>query len=195
MGLSGTAITPVATYTPDVYPPASGTAVLAADVEATGQNLANRWAWLLAQPRVVEVAKFGLDGTNLAHDQTGSDVTATGTWQASATVIATPTATLKANDVVKVDASFWYTNAGGTDTKARILCPTIAGSPTYAHNGLCRIDGSAGTTFQANLSGWYVVTSGALTSVAFTLQVYGDDSVIKIREPVSLSATIYRKGL
>lgn len=46
MGLSGTALTAVSTFTANVYPPASATPVLAADVQAGEQALLNRTKYL-----------------------------------------------------------------------------------------------------------------------------------------------------
>ena len=65
MGLSGTAITPVSTFTANVYPPASATPVLAADVLAGEQALVNRTEYLydLKRPGTTPAYKTQINWT------------------------------------------------------------------------------------------------------------------------------------
>lgn len=196
MGLSGTAITPVATYTPDVYPPASGTAVLAADVEATGQNLANRWAWLLAQPRVVEVCHAVTDDDHspLTYPVVGTHVQVGGAYTDAVKLY--DFTGLKGADVIHVETSFYVgTLAGGGCTIRLGNAAKNLKIPSCAVEQ--RVAEWNGVKVPVHLSATFAVTSIMITAgaLALYLQQAGEPLTLTVYGPLDFTATIYRTGL
>jgi hypothetical protein len=197
MGLSGSAIVPVATYTADVYPPAAGTPVLAADVEAGEQAFANRWEWLLAQPRVVEVVRYSATDPSEAHAQLGVDFTSN-TFTDSTVILATSIANVATNDVIKIDGQFIVSRAVGAGTPGalRMRCGTAHyctdSIPLVPVGALDGVDAG----YVVTISGTYtVLSSQAGGPITLTLQARKGDTDIKILRPSNFTATVYRTGV
>lgn len=197
MTTSATPITPVATYTANVYPPQSGTTIHSADLESAEQAFCNRFAWLLAQPRVVEVVKYSAPDPSEAHAQLGVDFT-TNTFVDSTAVLATSTNNVKTNDVVRIAGQFTISRAvnGGTPGAIRMRC----GTSLYCSDSipLVPVDqlNGANVGYTITLVGTYTVSSTQNgLPITFTLQARHGDTDIKILKPSNFTATIFRTGL
>lgn len=197
MGLSGTALTEVATYTAAIYPPATGTPILASDVEAGEQALANRTKYLASLPRVVEVVRYSAPDPTEAHAQLGVDFV-TNTFTDSTVILATSTANVKVNDVVHIAGQFTVSRAApaGFPGALRMRC----GTALYCGDSIPlvpsdQLDGVY-VGYTITLSGTYVVSSvQAGAPITFILQARMGDNAIKILKPSNFTATIYRAGL
>lgn len=197
MSLSATALSEVATYTTNIYPPDAGTPILAADVEAGEQALANRTKYLASLPRVVEVVKYSATDPSEAHAQLGVDFT-TNLFVDSTVVLATSTAAVKTNDLVHIAGQFVVarnTN-GGFPGALRMRC----GTSLYCDDSIPLVPASArhgaDVGYVIDLHGTYVVSSTQNgLPITFTLQGRMGDTAIKVLRPSNFTATIYRTGL
>jgi len=197
MTTSATPITPVATFTTNVYPPQSGTTIHSADLESAEQALCNRWAWLLAQPRIVEVVKYSATDPSEAHAQLGVDFM-TNSFVDSTVILAASTGNVKTNDVVRIVGQFTVSRAvsGGSPGALRMRC----GTSLYCSDSipLVPVDqlNGANVGYTVTLAGTYTVSSTQNgLPITFTLQARHGDTDIKILRPSNFTATIYRTGL
>lgn len=200
MTTSATPITPVATYTTNVYPPQSGTTIHSADLESAEQAFCNRFAWLLAQPRIVEVVTASQDDATSAHAMITTCVPATtGTFANMGTHV-TLTG-LKVGDVVHLQASAFAEMNAGAEAFIR-----FGNTATGLAINNCVIDnlstqGLGGSTnywrvpTPVVLSAFFTVTSIYTGTQAIYLQGRVDAGTLQLDAPFSLVATVYRTGL
>ncbi len=194
MPLSATPITPVATYTADVYPPQSGTAVLAADVEAGEQALANRWAWFLAQPRLVAVEHYGEDDAASAHaaGALGSLVLTGSFANGPALAVAGP---FEVGDIVEIAASVYVQTDTNAPAYVRLgdttAAPAIALSNCIAED----LGGWHNLWTQLVLHTWHEVQTGQEAGITFYLQARGNiGATILFAKPWTAMVRTYRNA-
>ena len=198
MGLSGSAIVPVATYTADVYPPAAGTPVLAADVEAGEQAFANRWEWLLAQPRVAHVYRVGLASATanpLTHATVGTFAIPGGSW--SNAVHLANLGSLLVGDVVDIRCVL-YVRTSGNGGASVCLGNTIDSLSVLADSAYEQtIDEWKNADVPLTFTTSVVMTSAMLSGGVFSLYVLaaGEPFTLTVKGPWHLTATVYRTGV
>jgi len=200
MTTSATPITPVATFTTNVYPPLSGTTIHAVDLESAEQAFCNRWAWLLAQPRVVEVLKASQDDATSAHAAITTSVPATtGTFANMGTKVTLPG--LKVGDVVQLQASFFAEMSTGAPAYLRFgntLTSLAINNCVIDNNYTQGLGGSTNywrTPTPVMLSAFFTVTSTYIGTQDVYIQGRVDAGSLQIDAPFSLVATVYRTGL
>lgn len=173
MPLSATPITPVATYTANVYPPQSGTAVLAADVEAGEQALANRWAWLMAQPRVIAVEHYGEDDAASAHaaGALGALVLTGSFANGPAIAVAGP---FEVGDIVEIVATCYVQT--DTNAPAWVRLGDTAAVPPVALSSCIpeSLSGWHNVWTQLVFTVWHEVDTGQEAGITFYLQARGN---------------------
>lgn len=200
MTTSATPITPVATYTANVYPPQSGTTIHSADLESAEQAFCNRFAWLLAQPRIVEVVTASQDDATSAHAMITTCVpTSSGTFANMGTHVTLPG--LKVGDVVHFRASLFAEMSTGAPAYVRLgnTLTSLAINNAVADN--MATQGLGGSTnywrvpTQIDLNAIWTVTSTYVGNQAVYLQGRVDAGTLTLDAPFSLVATVYRTGL
>lgn len=200
MTTSATPITPVATFTANVYPPLSGTTIHAVDLESAEQALCNRWAWLLAQPRVVEVVKASQDDATSAHAAITTCVpTSSGTFANMGTHVTLTD--LKVGDVVHFRAAMFAEMSTGAPAWVRLgntltsLAINNAIADNMATQGLGGGTNYWQTPTQIGLDAVWTVTSTYTGTQAIYLQGRVDAGTLTLNAPFTLIATVYRTGL
>lgn len=194
MPLSATPITPVATYTADVYPPQSGTAVLAADVEAGEQAFANRWAWLMAQPRMVAIEHYGEDDAASSHAAGAlGNLTLTGSFaNGPALAVAGP---FEVGDLVEVVAQVYVQTDTIAPAWVRLGDTTASPAIALSHCIPESLSGWHNAWTQIALHAWHVVQTGQEAGITFYLQARGNvGQVISFAKPWTAIVRTYRNA-
>lgn len=198
MTTSAIPITPVATFTTNVYPPQSGTTIHAVDLESAEQALCNRWAWLLAQPRVVKVVTDGLKDSTFppTHTSIGTFNTITGGSYANAVSLHTITG-LAVGDVVELSVFGYVKTSASGGVSVCIGDASLGSTGILSDCVYVQTNNEWSTTAQPVLFNTKVtITSTFAGSFAVKLLAnLADPLTLSFLGPWNFIATVYRIGL
>ena len=198
MTTSATPITPVATYTANVYPPQSGTTIHSADLESAEQAFCNRFAWLLAQPRVAKVDTAGLKDSTFppTHTSIGTYSTITGGTYANAVALHTITG-LSVGDVVTLSA-FGYVKTSASGGVSICLGDASLGSVGILSDCVHVQSNNEWSTTHQPVTFTTKVTITSTFGGSFAVKLLAnlaDPLTLSFHGPWHLTATVYRTGL
>lgn len=202
MSLSATALSEVATYTTNIYPPDAGTPILAADVEAGEQALANRTKYLASLPRIVQVVTSSQADATQAHPAitTSVPIGPTGGLFVNSGTKITLTG-LATNDIVHLQAFLFvemsapgtaYVRFGNTLTSIALDTAYVSSLETQ---GLGAVHAFWQDPTHVLLDTYWTVPSTHTGTQDLYLQARVDANTLTLRAPFSWFATVHRIGL